>query len=278
MLTKFGVEVTLVDFDNIENVKKSIKKNTTIVYFETPCNPTLKVIDIEKVSKLVHQYNKKIKVIVDNTFCSPATQLPRKFGADLIVHSITKFINGHGDLIAGCVCGSQTDIAKVKMEGIKDATGSVMSADDAYMILRGLKTLGIRYDRQSENTLKIAQYLEKSPYVKAVNYPGLESSKYYDLCKKQMSKPCAILSFETSLSFEQTKKFVNNLKVITLAVSLGGVESLIEHPASMTHATYTKEALKKANIALTLIRLAVGIENVDDLINDLEQAFKKAKK
>jgi methionine-gamma-lyase len=277
-LTRFGIQVDLVDFANIDNVKKAIKPNTKIVYFETPTNPTLKVSDIKAVAAVSHNANKDIKVIVDNTFATPLLQRPIELGANLSVHSMTKYINGHGDIIAGCVCGTAKDIGEIKMVGIKDATGSVLSADDAYMINRGLRTLSIRLQKHISNTRKIIDYLQKSPYIKTVYYPGLDTTAGHEAASKQMDDFGAVLAFETSLTFEQTKTFVNSVKVITLAVSLGSTESLIEHPASMTHSTYTPEDLKNAGISPTLIRLSVGIEDPEDLINDLDQALKFAVK
>jgi methionine-gamma-lyase len=277
-LSRFGIQVDLIDFANLDAVKKAIKPNTRIVYFETPTNPTLKVNDIKAIAEIVHNANKDIKVIVDNTFATPLLQKPIELGANIVVHSMTKYINGHGDIIAGCACGSAKDIGEIKMVGIKDATGSVLGADDAYMVNRGLRTLSIRLKKHISNTKQIIAYLQKSPFIKTIYYPGLDTTIGHDAATKQMSDFGAVLSFETNLTFEQTKALVNNVKIITLAVSLGSTESLIEHPASMTHSTYTPEALKEAGISPTLIRLSVGIEDADDLINDLDQAFKIAAK
>jgi methionine-gamma-lyase len=267
-----------VDFNNLQLVKKSLKPNTVMVYFETPCNPTIKVNDIKAIATIAHNYNKNIRVVLDNTFASPYLQHPLQLGVDICIHSLTKYINGHSDVLAGCVCGNKQDIKIIRDEGLRDSTGSVLSPDDAYMVIRGLKTLAVRMNVICQNALAIAQYLEKSPYVKKVYYPGLKSHKNHIVAKKQMEQFGGMISFETNLSFSQTKKFVNNLKLVTLAVSLGGVESLIEHPASMTHILFTKEALLKSGITPNLIRFSTGIEDVRDLIEDFDQAFKSAKK
>ncbi len=277
-LPKFGIDVVLVDLSNPENLQKKLSKNTTMVYFETPTNPSLKINDIAKLSEIAHNFNKDIKVVVDNTFATPYLQKPIDLGADIVVHSCTKYINGHSDVIAGCAVGSKKDINDIAMVGIKDCTGAVMDPDTAFLVNRGLSTLAVRMDQHIKNAKKVVEYLSKSKYVKCVNYPGLENFPNHDVAKKQMKDYGAMISFETNLSFEETKKFVNSLKVWTLAVSLGGFESLIEHPASMTHSTYTVEELKKINITRNLIRISTGLEDVDDLINDFEQAFKQATK
>lgn len=277
-LPRFGVDVQFTDLTNLNNLKKLLNAKTKMVYFETPTNPGLKIIDIEEISKIAHKFNKKIKVVVDNTFASPYLQKPLDHGADMVVHSCTKYINGHSDVVAGCAIGSKKDIADVAMIGIKDCTGSVMDPDVSFLVNRGLSTLPVRMEAHVANAKKVAEYLNKSNYVKKVNYPGLPNFKGHDIAKKQMKDFGAMISFETNLTFEQTKKFVNSLKVWTLAVSLGGYESLIEHPASMTHSTYSKEELAKVGISPNLIRISVGLEDVNDLIADFDQAFKKASK
>ena len=277
-LTRFGVDVVLTDLSKPENLKKYLNKNTTMVYFETPTNPSMKVNDIKELASIAHKYNKKIKVVVDNTFASPYCQNPIKQGVDIVVHSCTKYINGHADLIAGAILGTKEDMAQAAMVGVKDCTGAVMDPDQAFLVNRGLSTLAVRMEQHCKNAMEIANYLKNNKYVKVVNYPGLPGTKNHEIAKKQMSSFGGMLSFETNLSFEKTKKFVNALRVFTLAVSLGGFESLVEHPASMTHSTYSAEDLKKAGIPPCLIRVSVGLEDVNDLIADLEQAFKKATK
>ena len=277
-LTRFGVDVVLTDLSNPENLKKYLNKNTTMVYFETPTNPNMKVIDIKEIVSITHKYNKKIRVVVDNTFASPYCQNPIKQGVDIVVHSCTKYINGHADLIAGAILGTKEDMQQAQMVGIKDCTGAVMDADQAFLVNRGLSTLAVRMEQHCKNAMEIAKWLENCKYVKVVNYPGLEKNKYHNVAKKQMNGYSGVLSFETNLSFEKTKKFVNSLRVFTLAVSLGGFESLIEHPASMTHSTYSPADLKKAGIPPCLVRVSVGLEDIKDLTADLEQAFAKAAK
>lgn len=272
-LPKFGIDVQITDFSNIENIKKLLNDKTTMVYFETPTNPTMKVNDIRAISDLAHKYNPKIKVVVDNTFASPYLQKPLDHGANIVVHSGTKYINGHADVVVGAIAGSNEDIKLASMVGIKDCTGSVLDPGAAYLVNRGLNTLGVRMNQHCKNAEKVVAYLQKCKYVKKVNYPGLTTCIGHEAAKRQMSQFGGMASFETNLTFEQTKIFANSLKVWTLAVSLGGVESLIEHPASMTHSTYSVEELKKYNIVPNLIRISIGLEDVDELIADFEQAF-----
>ena len=273
-MTKYGVEVDFVDTSNIEEVKKHLKKNTVCVYLETPANPNLKIADIAAVAKVAHEYNKDIKVVCDNTFASPAIQNPLALGADVVVHSATKYLNGHGDVIAGFVVGKADFIGTVRMFGLKDMTGAVMDPFAAFLILRGLKTLEIRMERHADNAMKVAEFLDKNPNVEKVYYPGLPNHPGHDIAKKQMKTFGGMLSFEVKGGRAAGVKLVNALKLVTVAVSLGDAETLIEHPASMTHSTYTEEELKASGIAGGLIRLSVGLENAEDIIADLEQALK----
>ncbi|MBO4725108.1 MAG: methionine gamma-lyase [Firmicutes bacterium] len=273
-MTKYGVEVDFVDTSNIEEVKKHLKKNTVCVYLETPANPNLKIADIAAVAKVAHEYNKDIKVVCDNTFASPAIQNPLALGADVVVHSATKYLNGHGDVIAGFVVGKADFIGTVRMFGLKDMTGAVMDPFAAFLILRGLKTLEIRMERHAANAMKVAEFLDKNPNVEKVYYPGLPNHPGHDIAKKQMKTFGGMLSFEVKGGRAAGVKLVNALKLVTVAVSLGDAETLIEHPASMTHSTYTEEELKASGIAGGLIRLSVGLENAEDIIADLEQALK----
>ena len=272
-LTRYGVEVTLVDFRDIELVKANIRPNTKVVYFETPTNPNLKLIDIEKVAKVAHSYNSDIKVIVDNTFCTPYIQRPLDLGADVVVHSATKYLNGHGDVIAGFVVGSAEFITKVKMFGLKDMTGATLGPFESWLILRGLKSLEIRVERHTASAKKIAEYLYNNDKVEHVNYPGLPTHPGHEIAKRQMKDFGGMISFEIKGGKEAGMKFCNALKLCTIAVSLGDAETLIEHPASMTHSTYGPEDLKAAGISAGLIRLSVGLENADDIIADMQQAF-----
>lgn len=271
-LTRFGVEVTFVDATDPENVKKAMKDNTKVVYLESPVNPTLEVVDIEAISKIAHE-KEGCMVVVDNTFCTPYIQRPIELGADVVVHSATKFLNGHGDVIAGFVAGKQEYIKNVRLFGIKDMTGSCLSPFNAYLILRGMKTLEVRMEKHCSNAMKVAEFLESHPAVEKVYYPGLKSFPQYELAKKQMSLPGAVIAFEIKGGVEEGKKVMNNVKLCTLAVSLGDTETLIEHPASMTHSPYTAEERLEAGISDGLIRLAVGLEDSQDIIDDLKQAL-----
>lgn len=271
-LTRFGVEVTFVDASNPENVRKAMKENTRVVYLESPANPTLKITDLEAVANIAHEKEGCI-VMVDNTFCSPYTQRPLELGADVVIHSATKFLNGHGDVIAGFVVGTQEFITNVRFFGIKDMTGASMSPFDAYLIIRGMKTLEIRMEKHCKNAMEVAKFLETHPAVNRVYYPGLESFPQYGLAKKQMSLPGAIIAFELNGGVEEGKKVMNNIKLCTLAVSLGDAETLIQHPASMTHSPYTEEERLAAGISDGLVRLAVGLESAEDIIADLKQAL-----
>ncbi len=272
-LTRYGVEVDFIDTSDIEVLKSKFKENTVAVYLETPANPNLKITDIEEVAKVAHAYNKDIKVICDNTFASPYLQSPLALGADVVVYSATKYLNGHGDVIAGFVSGKKDFINEVKMFGIKDMTGAVLGPQEAFLILRGLKTFEIRMQRHCENGKKVAEFLNNHPMVEKVYYPGLESHKNHEVAKKQMRDYGAMISFEVKGGKAAGAKFVNSLKLCTLAVSLGDAETLIEHPASMTHSTYSPEELEKAGIPEGLVRISVGLENAEDIIEDLAQGF-----
>lgn len=274
-LPRYGVDVTFVNTSNIDEIKAALKENTVAVYLETPANPNLKIADIELIAKTAHEYNKDIKVVCDNTFATPYLQNPLALGADVVVHSATKYINGHGDVIAGFVVGSAEFIGQVKMFGIKDMTGSVLGPQEAFLILRGLKTLEIRMKQHCANATAIAQYLDSNPKVEKVYFPGLESHANHEVAKKQMRDFGGMVSFEVKGGKEAGIKLVNALELCTIAVSLGDAETLIEHPASMTHSTYSAQDLKDAGIAEGLVRISSGLENVEDIIADLEQAFAK---
>ncbi len=272
-LTRYGVEVTFVDVSNLDQVKNALRTNTKVVYLETPANPTLKVTDIKKISNTVHENNKDCLVFVDNTFCTPYIQRPLELGADVVVHSATKYLNGHGDVIAGFAVGKEEFINQVKLFGIKDMTGSVIGPFEAFLIIRGMKTLQLRMEKHCSNAMEVAKFLESHPAVEKVYYPGLESFEYYELAKKQMNLPGAMISFELKGGVEEGKVVMNNVKLATLAVSLGDAETLIQHPASMTHSPYTAEERKAAGISDGLVRLSVGLEDVEDIISDLKQAL-----
>ena len=273
-LTKFGVEVTFVDTSNLDEVKKAMKENTRVVYLETPANPNLKIVDLEGVCKVAHT-NPNTLVIVDNTFATPYMQKPLKLGVDVVVHSATKYLNGHGDVIAGLVVTNKELANQIRFVGLKDMTGAVLGPQEAYYIIRGLKTFEIRMERHCKNARTIADFLNKHPKVEKVYYPGLESHPGYEIAKKQMKDFGAMISFELKGGFEAGKTLLNNLKLCSLAVSLGDTETLIQHPASMTHSPYTKEEREAAGITDGLVRLSVGLENVEDIIADLEQGLEK---
>ena len=273
-LTRFGVEVTFVDTSNLEEVKNAMKENTRVVYLETPANPNLKIVDLEGVCKVAHT-NPNTLVIVDNTFATPYMQKPLKLGVDIVVHSATKYLNGHGDVIAGLVVTKQELADQIRFVGLKDMTGAVLGPQEAYYIIRGLKTFEIRMERHCKNARTIVDFLNKHPKVEKVYYPGLETHPGYEIAKKQMKDFGAMISFELKGGFEAGKTLLNNLKLCSLAVSLGDTETLIQHPASMTHSPYTKEEREAAGITDGLVRLSVGLENVEDIIADLEQGLQK---
>lgn len=267
----FKIGVNYVDAANPEKVKKAIRANTKLIWLESPTNPLMKLSDIKIISEIAKK--KKILTIVDNTFASPYFQNPLNLGADIVVHSTTKYINGHSDSIGGAIMVSDEKLYQ-KLKFVQNAAGVILSPFDSYLVLRGIKTLAVRMKEHEKNAIKIAKYLESHQKVRKVYYPGLKSHPQYDLAKRQMSGFGGMLSFEIKGGLKETKKFLENLKIFSLAESLGGVESLIEHPAIMTHASVPKEEREKNGITDSLIRVSVGIENVEDLIQDLEQGFK----
>ncbi|MGL6064924.1 MAG: methionine gamma-lyase [Fusobacteriaceae bacterium] len=272
-LSKFGIEVDFIDTSDLEEVKKKIKSNTKIVYLETPANPNLKIVDLEEIVKITKNNSSETKIVVDNTFATPYLTNPITYGADIVVHSATKYLNGHGDVIAGFVVGKNSDMLKIRLEGLKDFTGAVLGPFEAFLIIRGLKTLEIRMERHCKNAEQIAEFLNSHSAVEKVYYPGLKNHPGYEIAKKQMKHPGGIIAFEVKGGFDSGKKLLNSLKLCGLAVSLGDCETLIQHPASMTHSPYTKEERAEAGIAEGLIRLSVGIENVEDIIADLKQGL-----
>ena len=273
-LTRFGVEMDFVDTSDPENVRKAMKPNTKIVYLESPANPNMLLSDIEEISKIAHM-NEDCIVMVDNTYCTPYIQRPLDLGADVVVHSATKYLNGHGDVIAGFAAGSKEIIDQVRLVGIKDMTGSVLSPFDAYLINRGMKTLEVRMEKHCSNAQKVAEFLESHPAVEWIGYPGLKSFPQYELAKKQMELPGAMIAFEVKGGLEAGRKLMNTLELCSLAVSLGDTETLIQHPASMTHSPYTPEERALSGISEGLVRLSIGLEHPDDIIDDLKQALDK---
>jgi len=273
-LSKFGIDVEFVDTSDLEAVKKAMKPNTRIVYLETPANPNLKVVDVTAVCEIAHK-NEGTKVVVDNTFATPYLQNPIKLGADLVVHSATKYLNGHGDVVAGFVAGDLETVTQIRLVGVKDMTGSVLSPQDAFLMIRGMKTLELRMERHCSNAYEIARFLDNHPMIEKVYYPGLESHEGHEIAKEQMNGFGGIMAFEVKGGIEAGKKLLNSLELCTLAVSLGDTETLIQHPASMTHSPYTREERLASGITDGLVRISVGLEGVNDIIDDLKQGLEK---
>jgi methionine-gamma-lyase len=270
--SKLGIESTYINTTNIENIRAAIKPNTKLLYIETPANPTMDITDLKVCATLAKE--KGILLAVDNTFSSPYLQKPLDFGADIIIHSMTKFINGHADIVAGMIITKEKSLYD-KLRSTMIITGCNMDPHQAFMVLRGVKTLGIRIDRAQENAIKVAEFLENHPKVAWIKYPGLKSHPQYKLATEQMNGFGSMISFGLKGEFEAAKKMLDNVHLALLAVSLGGVETLIQHPSSMTHSKVSKEDKIKAGISDDLIRLSVGIEDVDDIIADLKQAMEK---
>ncbi len=271
-LAQFGIESTFVDMEDPVNIKKAIKLNTKLIFLETPINPNLVVLDLETICNIAKENN--LLSIVDNTFLTPFLQQPSMFGADIIVHSATKYLNGHGDVVAGLVCGTSEMINHIKSTILKDI-GATISPHDAWLILRGLKTLPIRMERHCQNAQLVAEFLEKHPMIDKVYYPGLPSHSGFKYIGKQMKAAGGVIAFELKGDISSGAFFINNVNLFSIAVSLGDAESLIQHPASMTHSAYSLEERKEAGIGDGLIRISVGLEHVDDLINDLQDVLHK---
>ncbi|MDO5664092.1 MAG: methionine gamma-lyase [Bacteroidia bacterium] len=271
-ITRYGVEVTFVDTRDTENIRKAMRPNTKLVYVETPANPNMYICDIRAIADICRK-QEDCKLMVDNTFSTPYITRPIELGADIVVHSATKYLNGHGDVIAGFVVGKKEYINTVRLVGVKDLTGANMSPFDAFLIARGLKTLEIRMEKHCSNAQKIAEFLNNHPRVESVIYPGLSSFPQYDLAQKQMSLPGAMIAFEVKGGIEAGKKLLNSLRLLVISVSLGDAETLIQHPASMTHSPYSLEERLASDISDGLIRISAGLENVEDIIADLKQAL-----
>jgi methionine-gamma-lyase len=268
--SRFGVQLTYVDTSDLTQVEKALRPNTKLLYVETPSNPTMQVTDIQQVSALAHAHD--CLVVVDNTFASPYLQQPLKLGADVVLHSVTKFINGHADVVGGIIVAQEMDMYK-RLRQAMVTSGCNMDPHQAFLVLRGLKTLGIRLERAQRSAMEIARWLERQPEVKTVRYIGLESHPQHDLAKRQMSGFGSMISFELEGGMEAGRLLMDGVRVATLAVSLGGVETLIEHPASMTHAGLSSEERCAAGFSDGLVRYSVGIEDAEDLIADLRQAL-----
>jgi methionine-gamma-lyase len=273
-LAKFGVKVTHVDLTDPANLAATINPATRVVFFESPANPNMRLIDIAAVAAIATRHG--AKTVVDNTYCTPYLQRPIELGADFVLHSATKYLGGHGDLLAGAIVGPKEALDQVRFHGLKDMTGAVLSAQDAFLVLRGLKTLALRMDRHCANARGVAEFLASHDKVAAVNYPGLASFPQRELARRQMAQPGGMIAFELKAGIEAGRRFMNALRLFTRAVSLGDAESLAQHPASMTHAFYTLEERVHHFIGEGLVRLSVGLEDVDDLIADLRQALAAA--
>lgn len=272
VLSKFNINTTFVDSSNLNLIKEAITDKTKLIFIETPGNPTLVMSDIQAIAAIAH--SKGIKLAVDNTFMSPVLQQPFRLGADFVVHSLTKFLNGHADVVGGVIVVKDND-DYLSLRKVLNQTGAVIDPFNAFLVHRGIKTLHLRMERHCKNAQQIAEYLEKHSKVKWVKFPGLESHPQYELGKRQMLGPGGMISFELKDGIEAGKILMNTVKIWQLAVSLGGVESLIQHPASMTHASMSKEIREQAHITDGLVRLSVGIENVEDLIWGLDQGLDK---
>lgn len=269
---KFGVSSSFVDATDAENVRGAIRKNTRLIFLETPANPTMGITDLSAVVEIAREAG--IPVCVDNTFCSPFLQRPIEFGVDVVIHSMTKFLNGHADIVAGMIVAKDKENYG-KLRGTMVNMGCNMDPHQAYLVLRGIKTLGLRMERAQANAMKVAEFLEGHPKVAWVKYPGLKSHPQYELATRQMDGPGSMISFELTGGLAAGKTVMDNVKLSLLAVSLGGVESLIQHPASMTHAKIPRDKRLAAGITEGLVRFSVGIEDVADIIADLDQALAK---
>lgn len=269
---KLGIRSSFVDTSDVRNIEAAITPGTKILFIETPSNPTIQITDLEACAKIAHAHGAIL--VVDNTFSSPVLQNPLDLGADVVFHSVTKFINGHADIVGGIIVTKTEELYK-KIRPVMVGMGCNMDPHQAYLALRGVKTMGIRVERAQESAMKIAEWLEKHPKIEWIRYPGLKSHPQYALAKKQMKGPGAMFSFEVKGGLEAGITLMNNVQVATLAVSLGGVETLIQHPASMTHSGMSPENRLKSGITDGLVRYSVGIEDVNDLMEDLEQALAK---
>jgi cystathionine beta-lyase len=267
----FGIQFHFVGMQNIDAIKTQINKNTKLIWVETPTNPMMNIIDIQAVSKLAKANG--LLLAVDNTFATPYLQRPLELGADIVMHSATKYLGGHSDVVMGALIVSDESLAE-KLYFIQNASGAICGPMDSFLVLRGIKTLHLRMQRHCENAAAVAKYLTNHPKIEKVYWPGLESHPNHDIAKTQMKDFGGMLSFVTKGNdYAEAIKIVERLKIFTLAESLGGVESLAGHPASMTHASIPKEEREKSGVVDSLIRLSVGIEDIDDLLADLKQAI-----
>ncbi|MFM1891323.1 MAG: hypothetical protein RLZ44_400 [Pseudomonadota bacterium] len=273
-IRKFGIDVRFADLTQPDALQQALSSKTRFVFLETPANPNMRIIDLAMVCELAHRAG--ARVIVDNTYCTPYLQRPIEFGADFVVHSLTKYLSGHGDLIAGAIIGPREDIQQIHFHGLKDMTGAVISAFDAYLTIRGLKTLELRMDRHCQSAHRLAQLIEGHAATARVYYPGLESHPQHQLAKRQMDGFGGMIAFELKGGYEAGMRFMDAVQLATRAVSLGDAETLVQHPASMTHITYPPEERLRHGISDGLIRLSVGLENLEDLAADIQQALDRS--
>ena len=274
VFSHFGISYKIADTSDLSKVEEAVDDSVKAIYVESPANPLLTVTDIKAVSETAKKHGKLL--IVDNTFLTPYLQRPLELGADIVIHSGTKYLGGHSDTISGLVAVKDKALAD-RLYYLQNAIGGVLAPWDSFLMIRGIKTLGVRMDRHVSNAVRIAGWLENSSYVEKVYFPGLKSDPGYEVQKKQADGPGAMISFTLDKKYD-FRKFFKSLKMVSLAESLGGVESLVCHPATMTHAAIPEDIRKSVGITYELIRLSVGIENVDDIISDLEQAIVKSKK
>ena len=272
MLPRWDIEVSFIDMTDLDNLKDEIKDNTKVVYTETPSNPTMSMVNLKELANIAKDND--IVSVVDNTFMSPYLQKPLNLGIDIVIHSATKYISGHGDTIAGIIVGPEKYVEEFRGTTIKDI-GGIIAPFDAFLLLRGLKTLAVRMDRTCKNAKEIARFLKSHPAVEKVYYPGLEEHPQHNLAKKQMKDFGGLMSFELKGGLENGKQLMNTVELCTLAVSLGDVDTLIQHPASMTHSVIPKEERVEAGITDSLVRLSVGIEDVEDIVDDLKSSLDK---
>ena len=270
-LSRFGVYVRHVDLTNPLALETAITDKTKVVYFETPANPNMRLVDIAAISAIAKRHG--AKTVVDNTYATPVQTRPLEHGADVVVHSATKYLGGHGDLIAGIAVGSAEDMAEVRMVGVKDMTGAVLAPFNAMLILRGLKTLELRVERHAQSAMTVSAMLETHPGIERVHYPGLPDFDQRALAKRQMDGYGGMIAFELKGGYAAGIAMMNRLNLIRRAVSLGDAETLIQHPASMTHSTYSREEREAHGISEGLVRISVGLERVDDILDDLHQAL-----
>ena len=270
-LAKFGITVTHVDLTQADNLKAAMSERTKVVYFETPANPNMRLVDIAAVANIAHAGG--AHRVVDNSYATPYLTQPIKHGADIVLHSATKYLGGHGDVVAGLLVGSTELVTDIRLQGMKDMTGTVIAPFNAMLILRGLKTLELRMDRHCSSAATVALMLEESSAVENVWYPGLESFEQHDLAQQQMSQFGGMIAFELTGGKQAGIDMMNRLELISRAVSLGDAETLVQHPASMTHSTYSTEEFAEHGISEGLVRLSIGLEGVDDILADLAQAL-----